>query len=115
MWSCPERSSVVVTRAVTFVPGACIAWKPEDVMSRRGQVNGGGSHLGGCGVRLFVVNFTGGVPLGRIVALILSLPDGREQVGTGYIIDAHTVLSAAHCTRPEPGPDDRPPIPQSSP
>lgn len=41
----------------------------------------------------------GGVPATRVVAVIANLADGRMQVGSGYLLDASHVLTAAHCTR----------------
>lgn len=40
-----------------------------------------------------------GVRLDRVVAVVLSLAAGQEQVGTGYLVGGRMVLTAAHCTR----------------
>ena len=39
-----------------------------------------------------------GVHLDRVVAVRATLPDGREQIGSGYLTTAESVLTAAHCT-----------------
>jgi TPR repeat protein len=39
------------------------------------------------------------VPLQRVVAVVLNLANGREQTGTGYLVDGREVLTALHCTR----------------
>lgn len=39
----------------------------------------------------------GGVLLGRVVAVVATLADGREQWGTGFLISDALVLTAAHC------------------
>ncbi|MFD9106642.1 trypsin-like peptidase domain-containing protein [Streptomyces virginiae] len=38
-----------------------------------------------------------GIPLARVVAVIATLPDGREQIGSGYLVQSQLVLTAAHC------------------
>jgi tetratricopeptide (TPR) repeat protein len=40
-----------------------------------------------------------GVRLDRIVAVVATLRDGREQIGSGYLVAGAFVLTAAHCTR----------------
>ncbi len=40
-----------------------------------------------------------GVALSRVVAVVATLADGREQVGTGYLVTSRLVLTARHCTR----------------
>lgn len=39
------------------------------------------------------------IPLARVVAVVATLPDGREQVGSGYLVGGRLVLTARHCTR----------------
>src|SRR5271166_3464598 len=34
----------------------------------------------------------------RVVAVIAAFADGREQVGSGYLVSGQLVLTAAHCT-----------------
>jgi formylglycine-generating enzyme required for sulfatase activity len=34
-----------------------------------------------------------------VVAVVATLPSGLEQTGSGYLVDARTVLTAEHCTR----------------
>jgi TPR repeat protein len=40
-----------------------------------------------------------GLYLERVVAVVAVLSDGREQVGSGYLVSKSLVLTAAHCTR----------------
>ena len=40
-----------------------------------------------------------GIHRERVVAVVATLPAGREQVGSGYLIDGRLVLTAEHCTR----------------
>ncbi|MBT2612730.1 bifunctional trypsin-like peptidase domain-containing/SEL1-like repeat protein, partial [Streptomyces sp. ISL-87] len=40
-----------------------------------------------------------GIPLARVVAVIATLPDGREQLGSGFLVGDRRVLTAEHCTR----------------
>ena len=40
-----------------------------------------------------------GIPRERVVAVVVALRDGREQVGSGYLIGGRLVLTAEHCTR----------------
>ena len=47
---------------------------------------------------LFVSDATG-IPLARVVAVVLALSGGRLQVGTGYLVSRRLVLTAEHCTR----------------
>src|SRR6266545_6641488 len=35
----------------------------------------------------------------RVVAVVIDLPDGRQQVGSGYLVGPRLVLTAEHCTR----------------
>lgn len=42
---------------------------------------------------------TSGISIDRVVAVIATLPNGREQLGTGYLYTADLVLTAEHCTR----------------
>ena len=42
---------------------------------------------------------TPGIPYRNVVAVVAALPDGREQVGSGYLLDGHRVVTAAHCVR----------------
>ena len=44
------------------------------------------------------VPFAGMVARSRVVAVIAILANGREQVGSGYLVDVRRVLTAAHCT-----------------
>ena len=47
------------------------------------------------------VVMTGGgswVTRDRVVAVIAAFADGREQVGSGYLVSRRLVLTAAHCT-----------------
>jgi WD40 repeat protein len=39
------------------------------------------------------------VPVGRVVAVAATLRDGREQLGSGYLVGGRLVLTAEHCTR----------------
>lgn len=39
-----------------------------------------------------------GIPRDRIVAVVAGLPDGREQIGSGFLIARDLVLTARHCT-----------------
>ena len=39
------------------------------------------------------------VPVDRVVAVTATLRDGREQVGSGYLVTGRLVLTAEHCTR----------------
>lgn len=39
-----------------------------------------------------------GIELARVVAVVCELPNGQVQVGSGFLVDAGTVLTAAHCT-----------------
>ena len=39
------------------------------------------------------------VLLDRVVAVVFTLANGREQTGTGYLVAGRRVLTAAHCTR----------------
>jgi hypothetical protein len=39
------------------------------------------------------------VPVDRVVAVVAALRDGREQLGSGYLITGRLVLTAEHCTR----------------
>ncbi|GAB2614935.1 trypsin-like peptidase domain-containing protein [Kribbella endophytica] len=41
----------------------------------------------------------GGVQRDRVVAVVARLRDGRQQVGSGYLIGPQTVVTARHCTR----------------
>ena len=41
----------------------------------------------------------GGVVLARVVAVVATLQNAREQVGSGYLINGRLVLTAEHCTR----------------
>ncbi|MGY1702815.1 trypsin-like peptidase domain-containing protein [Geodermatophilus sp. SYSU D00766] len=36
--------------------------------------------------------------LDRVVAVVATLADGREQVGSGFLVSGRVVLTAAHCT-----------------
>lgn len=40
-----------------------------------------------------------GIPVDRVVAVVARLDEGREQIGSGYLIGPRLVLTAAHCTR----------------
>src|SRR4051812_46374656 len=40
-----------------------------------------------------------GVPLSRVVAVVARLADGRDQVGSGYLVADALVLTAGHCSR----------------
>lgn len=40
-----------------------------------------------------------GIPLDRVVAVVARLANGREQVGSGYLVNGRLVLTAEHCTR----------------
>ncbi|MGW7647137.1 trypsin-like peptidase domain-containing protein [Streptomyces bobili] len=40
-----------------------------------------------------------GIPLARVVAVIATLADGREQFGSGFLVEGRRVLTAEHCTR----------------
>jgi TPR repeat protein len=40
-----------------------------------------------------------GIPLDRVVAVVASLVNGLEQVGSGYLVGGRLVLTAEHCTR----------------
>ena len=40
-----------------------------------------------------------GIARARVVAVVATLPGGREQVGSGYLVGGRLVLTAAHCTR----------------
>ena len=44
---------------------------------------------------------TGGtsVRVDRVVAVVATLRDGREQLGSGYLVSGRLVLTAEHCTR----------------
>ena len=42
--------------------------------------------------------FSAGVARDRIVAVVAELQDGREQVGSGFLIDGSLVLTVKHCT-----------------
>ena len=42
---------------------------------------------------------TPGVLLDRVVAVVAELPDGREQIGSGYLVSGRSALTAEHCTR----------------
>ena len=35
----------------------------------------------------------------RVVAVAATLQDGREQVGSGYLVSGRLVLTAEHCSR----------------
>jgi hypothetical protein len=39
------------------------------------------------------------VPVDRVVAVVATLRDGREQLGSGYLTSGRRVLTAEHCTR----------------
>jgi len=43
----------------------------------------------------------GGSPVrvDRVVAVVPTLKDGREQIGSGYLVSGRLVLTAEHCTR----------------
>ena len=49
------------------------------------------------------------VRVDRIAAVVATLRDGREQVGSGYLVSGRLVLTAEHCSRdrvtgePRPG------------
>jgi hypothetical protein len=43
--------------------------------------------------------FESAVPLDRVVAVVLTLANGRKQTGTGFLVGGRRVLTAAHCTR----------------
>jgi hypothetical protein len=45
------------------------------------------------------------VPLDRIVAVIAELADGRQSLGTGFLVSAGVVLTARHCTLDRQQPD----------
>jgi hypothetical protein len=47
-----------------------------------------------------------GIPLDRVVAVVATLADGREQVGSGYLAGGRIVLTAEHCTRDKLRADD---------
>jgi Trypsin-like peptidase domain/Sel1 repeat len=40
-----------------------------------------------------------GIPIDRVVAVVASLENGLEQVGSGYLVGGRLVLTAEHCTR----------------
>ena len=40
-----------------------------------------------------------GISLDRVVAVVATLADGREQIGSGYLVGGRIVLTAEHCTR----------------
>lgn len=40
----------------------------------------------------------GGIPSDRVVAVVATLANGRRQVGSGYLVTDHLVLTAWHCT-----------------
>ena len=40
-----------------------------------------------------------GVARGRVVAVVATLPGGRQQLGSGYLVGDRLVLTAEHCTR----------------
>jgi Trypsin-like peptidase domain len=40
-----------------------------------------------------------GVRLDRVVAVLATLRDGREQIGSGYLVNGRLVVTAAHCAR----------------
>src|SRR6266487_4773254 len=44
---------------------------------------------------------SGGSPVrvDRVVAVVAALQDGREQIGSGYLVGGRLVLTAEHCTR----------------
>ena len=44
-------------------------------------------------------NSRSGISIDRVVAVIATLRNGREQLGTGYLVAADRVLTAEHCTR----------------
>src|SRR5271169_5740325 len=39
------------------------------------------------------------VRVDRVVAVVAALRDGREQLGSGYLVTGRLVLTAEHCTR----------------
>jgi tetratricopeptide (TPR) repeat protein len=39
------------------------------------------------------------VSVARVVAVVVDLADGRQQVGSGYLVGPRLVLTAGHCTR----------------
>src|SRR5690348_14349752 len=39
------------------------------------------------------------VRVDRVVAVVATLQDGREQFGSGYLVSDRLVLTAEHCTR----------------
>lgn len=39
------------------------------------------------------------VRVDRVVAVVATLRDGREQLGSGYLVSGRLVLTAEHCTR----------------
>ena len=39
------------------------------------------------------------VRVDRVVAVVATLRDGREQLGSGYLVTGGLVLTAEHCTR----------------
>ena len=46
-----------------------------------------------------------GIPRDRIVAVLVGLDDGREQMGSGFLIERDLVLTARHCTVDRGAPD----------
>ena len=42
--------------------------------------------------------FNTGIARDRIIAVVVELQDGREQVGSGFLLDGRLVLTAKHCT-----------------
>ena len=39
-----------------------------------------------------------GIPIDRVVAVVASLANGLEQVGSGFLVSGRQVLTAEHCT-----------------
>ena len=44
-----------------------------------------------------------GVPRDRVVAVVATLADGQEQLGSGYLVGGRLVLTAEHCTHDKLG------------
>jgi hypothetical protein len=87
------KGGAVATAKVTS-DRSCARQDEEDHQNRE-------SYRSERGVGLSVASQGSGfaVPLQRVVAVVLNLANGREQTGTGYLVDGRQVLTALHCTR----------------